>query len=93
MKYLNNMKLIPAALGLSVLLASGCGGGGSSSDSETSSTDGASVVSRGIITGFGSVYVNGVRYHTEGTRFTIDDDEGDESGLKVGMIVTVRARV
>ena len=87
MKYLNNLKLTPAAaLGLSILLASGCGGG---SSSETSSS-GASVVSRGIITGFGSVYVNGVRYHTDRTKFTIDDDKGDESDLKVGMIVTVK---
>jgi len=92
MKQLKNPGLTPVALGLSILLASGCGGGGS--DSETSSVDdtgsGASVVSRGIITGFGSVYVNGVRYHTSGTKFTIDDGEGDESDLKVGMIVTVR---
>jgi len=92
MKHLKNMRLTPATLGLSILLASGCGGGsgGSSTDSETSSTDEASVVSRGIVTGFGSVYVNGVRYHTDGTRFSIDDDDGDESDLKVGMIVTVR---
>ena len=87
MKYLNDLKLTPAAvLGLAILLASGCGGG---SSSETSSS-GASVVSRGIITGFGSVYVNGVRYHTDRTKFTIDDDKGDESDLKVGMIVTVK---
>jgi hypothetical protein len=87
MKYLNHLKLTPTAvLGLSILLTSGCGGGGSS---ETSSS-GASAVSRGIITGFGSVYVNGVRYHTDGTKFTVDDDKGDESDLKVGMIVTVK---
>ena len=93
---MKNLKLTPTAvLGLSILLASGCGGGsGGGSDSVTSSAgdtvSDASVVSRGIITGFGSVYVNGIRYHTEGTSFTIDDDKGDESGLKVGMIVTVR---
>ena len=87
MKYLNHLKLtLTAVLSLSILLASGCGGGGSS---ETSSS-GASAVSRGIITGFGSVYVNGVRYHTDGTKFTVDDDKGDESDLKVGMIVTVK---
>ena len=90
---MKNLKLTPTTvLGLSILLASGCGGGGGS-DSVTSSAGGtgsdASVVSRGIITGFGSVYVNGVRYHTDVTRFTIDDDKGDESDLKVGMIVTV----
>ena len=71
------------------LLAAGCGGG---SSSDSSSETGASVVSRGIITGFGSVYVNDVRYRTDDTRFSIDDADGDESDLKVGMIVTVRGR-
>jgi hypothetical protein len=88
MRRLNNLKLTPAAvLGLTVLLVSGCGGGSSSSAEDSSS---ASVVSRGIITGFGSVYVNEVRYHTKGTKFRIDDDNGNESELKVGMIVTVK---
>jgi hypothetical protein len=37
MRYLNNLKLTPAAvLGLSILLASGCGGGSSSRSTETS---------------------------------------------------------
>jgi hypothetical protein len=81
-------KKIPVgALGALILLATGCGGGSSSGGSEVGA---GSVVSRGIITGFGSVYVNGVRYHTDGTKFTIDDDKGDESMLKVGMIVTVK---
>ena len=43
-----------------------------------------------LITGFGSVYVNGIRFHTGGTMFSIDDDNGVESDLKVGMIVTVK---
>ena len=89
MKQLESLRITPVALGLSLLLASGCGGGGGSG-SDASAVGDASVVSRGIITGFGSVYVNGVRYHTSGTKFTIDDGEGDESDLKVGMIVTVR---
>lgn len=75
------------ALSTSILLASGCGGGSSSSsDGDTDST----IASRGVITGFGSVYVNGTRYHTGGTRFSIDDDNGVESDLRVGMMVTVK---
>ena len=70
----------------SALLIGGCGGSGSSSDSDSDTT----VASRGVITGFGSVYVNGTRYHTGGTRFDIDDNPGSESDLRVGMIVTVR---
>ena len=70
----------------SILLASGCGGSGGSGSDDADST----VVSRGIITGFGSVYVNGIRFHTGSTKFSIDDDKGKESDLRVGMIVTVR---
>ena len=43
-----------------------------------------------LITGFGSVYVNGIRFHTGGTQFSIDDESGVESDLRVGMIVTVK---
>jgi hypothetical protein len=98
MKNFTNPVLIPATLlGLSMLLASGCGGGGGgdggSSSSDPSSVgdenNAVSVVSRGIITGFGSVYVNEIRYHTDSTNFMIDDEDGDESDLGIGMIVTV----
>jgi molybdopterin-guanine dinucleotide biosynthesis protein len=74
------------ALTATILMASGCGGSSSSSDGDADST----VVSRGLITGFGSVYVNGIRFHTGGTQFSIDDDSGVESDLRVGMIVTVK---
>lgn len=70
------------ALAGSMLLASGCGGSSSDSDNEA-------VASRGVITGFGSVYVNGRKYHTGGTRFRVDDESGDEDDLRLGMIVTV----
>jgi hypothetical protein len=68
-----------------VLLAGGCGGSSSSSDDPDNT-----VVSRGLITGFGSVYVNGIRFHTGGTQFSVDDESGVESDLRVGMIVTVK---
>jgi len=61
----------------------GCGGSSSSSD------DTEPVVSRGVITGFGSVYVNGRKYETDSTRFEVDDEDGNEDDLRVGMVVTV----
>ncbi len=69
-----------------IAVTAGCGGSSSSEDdaSETS------VVSRGVITGFGSVYVNGRRYATDRASFQVDDDAGSESDLRVGMIATVR---
>ncbi|MET0029658.1 MAG: DUF5666 domain-containing protein [Candidatus Thiodiazotropha sp.] len=76
------------------LLLTACGGGGGGDDSGgTTSTDsgttGSNITTQGVITGFGSVYVNGVRYHTGSSDFTIDDNPGLESDLRLGMVVTV----
>lgn len=84
---------------LSILVAAcilwGCGG-----DSGTA-TSAQAVVSTGTITGFGSVYVNGVRYRTQDTtRLRIEDQDVQfdqqtvgqriEDRLRLGMMVTVR---
>ena len=52
-------------------------------------------VTVGVITGFGSVYVNGVKYATtENTSLSIDGDETKtESELAVGMLVTLSGSV
>ena len=81
-KYAHRLSTI-TILSAAILLLSGCGGS-SSTDDITSS-----IASRGIITGFGSVYVNGTKYNTSGTRFEVDDAPGDESQLRVGMFVSV----
>ena len=46
-------------------------------------------VSRGQVTGFGSVFVNGVRYNTDAAVFLINGSLGSETDLSVGQIVTV----
>ena len=81
-----------AALFLSTLAA--CSGGG------TTAGPGTEVTSSGTITGFGSVFVNGTRFHTSGSRIISDDDgtviaenpSDDELKqiLGLGEIVTVR---
>lgn len=58
---------------------------GCSSSTDTSSA--ANVTGR--ITGFGSVYVDGVEYETNGTTVTIDGVPASESDLSVGMLVNV----
>lgn len=81
------LRKTPVAMGCALgcaMLVAGCGGSSSSG-----SDDGDPVVSRGVITGFGSVYVNGRRFDTDDARFEVDDDDGDESDLRIGMIVTV----
>ncbi len=71
---------------VSAALLSGCGGGTTTSGG---SGGGASTVS-GVITGFGSVYVNGVEYETDGAGFTIDGQPATELDLDVGMVVTLQ---
>lgn len=55
-------------------LLTACGGGGSTTTTATADPATADVVSTGVITGFGSVYVNGVRYDTRRTRLIYADD-------------------
>lgn len=46
-------------------------------------------VSRGTITGFSSVFVNGIEYDTSGASITLDERTGSEDDLEVGHVVTV----
>lgn len=54
----------------------------------------APMTSVGVITGFGSVFVNGTRFDTDTAQIKTDDSEdAPESDLEVGMIVTVEGTV
>ena len=69
--------MLSALIGLT-----GCSDGSSTSGSETANVTGR-------ITGFGSVYVNGVRYDTNGADITVDGVSSLETDLAVGMLVTI----
>lgn len=56
---------------VAILGLAGCGGGGSSSSTTTGSS--SIIGSSGQITGFGSIFVNGVRFHTGGAELSFDD--------------------
>lgn len=45
----------------------------------------------GPISGFGSIIVNGVRYDTSNTTFTIDGNAGTQADLKVGQVVVIKS--
>ena len=77
-----NVSLVSAVLAMAL---AGCGGGSSS----TTSSAGSSTIS-GVITGFGSVYVNGVEYETDGASISLDGQGGSEQELGVGMVVTLQ---
>ena len=48
------------------------------------------VVSKGTITGFGSIIVNGIRFDTASASIDVDGNAGTQSDLKVGHVVVVR---
>jgi Domain of unknown function (DUF5666) len=78
------------AMLLAALTVAACGGGGGGVDP---GTGGTGSFSRGAITGFGSIIVNGVR-HDNSSASVSDEDDEDRPGrsnddLKLGMVVTV----
>jgi len=76
------------ALALFVVFGSGaCGSSGGSSGGGAGSTG----MSVGVITAFGSIFVNGVEFETGTAAINIDDSPGTEDDLKLGMVVVVQA--
>jgi len=76
--------LIALAL-LTAMFIAACGGGGGSAGGGIGGT-GKAV---GAIDGFGSIFVNGVEFHTGSAAISIDDSPGTEGELKLGMVVVV----
>ena len=88
----NDMTIRMLAFALAATLV-GCGGsGGSTNENPPASATPQTTVGR--ITGFGSVYVNGVEYETDGSSYDVDDAtaSGDDS-LAVGMVVKIQGSV
>ncbi len=83
-----------ALTSVSLIVLGACGGGSSSSPTtppaSTTPPPSVTIVS-GPITGFGSVIVNGTRYETDNAQFRIEGRTGNQSDLKVGQIVTLKA--
>jgi len=81
---------------LSVLISALVVGGGlvgCSSGDGSSEPTGATKMRSGVITGFGSVFVNGVEYETDNATITIDGQPGSEDDLAIGMVVTLSGSV
>lgn len=91
MNYTQLRNMFVIAVSLFVMFSCGGGGGGSTSTGSSGGTGGTSSagVSTGVITGFGSVFVNGVEYDTTGATFTVNGKAATESDLKLGMVVTI----
>ena len=52
-----------------------------------------STVVVGTITGFGSIFVNGIEFETSGASFTVDDNPGVESDLQIGQVVRISGTI
>jgi len=72
----------------SFLTVTACGGG-SMSGSTNATSNGVAVVSAGVITAFGSVYVNGVRYDVSAARLQKNGASVMQSALSVGELAVV----
>jgi hypothetical protein len=82
---------IVAAVALLGITACSSGGGDSTAGG---GIGGTGAVAAGTITAKGSITVNGVKYETDGARVFIEEDEfGDDSRLRVGMVVEVEGTV
>lgn len=68
-----------------LLVACGGGGGGGIASS--------GITASGTITGFGSIFVNGIEFETGSSNITLDDNPGFESDLQLGMVVRVTGTV
>jgi hypothetical protein len=90
----SRLSSIAAILGIAA-----CGGGGGDDVAPPSNppppppVTTTSTVAVGTITGFGSIFVNGVEFDTSGATFTIDDNPGVESDLQVGQVVRVSGTI
>ncbi len=88
--------LIACATILSFLIS--CGGSSYDSDSTTTTTpttnsnEETDIAVTGTIDGFGSIYVNGIKFDTDSALVTIDSEQGQDSDLRLGMVVTIKGK-
>ena len=88
--------VVSAALIFSAFIVA-CGGGGGGS--VAGGGIGGTGLTSGSITGFGSVFVNGIEFETDGAIRTVDDETDisngfdDDTVLGLGMVVTISGSV
>jgi hypothetical protein len=88
MRYSIHKIYLAFSLVVTVLFNAACGGGGS--NLAGGGIGGTGITAFGTITGFGSVFVNGIEFETSGSLFDVDDDDtAIEGDLGIGMVVTV----
>ena len=74
---------------LSALIITACGGGSGG----LAGIGGSGYISTGTVTGFGSVFVNGVEFETDSSSFDFEDVDGTQQNLRIGMVVQVAGSI
>ena len=67
-----------------------CGGGSSSANNSTSGM--STIMSTGVITGFGSIFVNGIHFQTSGATIRKNGQVVDQSQLAVGEVARLKGQ-
>ncbi|MFW2372264.1 MAG: DUF5666 domain-containing protein [Gammaproteobacteria bacterium] len=62
-------------------------------DGEIAGIGGSGYTSTGTVTGFGSVFVNGVEFETDSAIFEVEDASGSQDDLRIGMVVQVSGSI
>ena len=83
-----NKFLTPLVIGLLIATLYSCGGGGGGTQVADGGIGGTGV-SQGRVTGFGSIFVNGIEYETDNASFTVNNAEGSQDDLAIGMVVRI----
>ncbi|MES9928600.1 MAG: DUF5666 domain-containing protein [Candidatus Thiodiazotropha sp. 6PDIVS] len=65
-----------------------CGGGGGGSQVADGGIGGTGVT-QGRVTSFGSIFVNGIEYETDNANFTVNNADGTQNDLAIGMVVRI----
>lgn len=78
---------LSVAIALSIVACGGGSGGG------MAGIGGSGFISSGSVTGFGSVFVNGIKFETDSATFDIDGNDGTQMDLAIGMLVRVNGTI
>jgi hypothetical protein len=87
---MKRFSMATALLTTLLLIACSGGGGDSLAGGPGGGIGGTGIAASGQISGFGSVFVNGIEFETTNATISIDDVPGLENDLRVGMIVDIR---
>jgi hypothetical protein len=89
-----------ACAAASLALLAGCGSGGGSAATSTpppgsqgGGIQGTGGFAKGAITGFGSIFVNGVEFRTTSASITVNGQSASEAQLKIGQVVVVNGTI